>query len=179
MKRLLYALPVLIFGTLAYFLFDALGNPPPQELPSVLINKPVPDVTLPPLDAGTEGFSSADFAKGSVTIVNVFSSTCIPCRVEAPYIAQLATLPGVSVFGFVWKDTATNARAFLDELGNPFTRIGLDTEGRAGMEWGIYGWPETFIIDGNGVVRAHFFAITEDNLKSAVLPAIEKARANM
>jgi cytochrome c biogenesis protein CcmG/thiol:disulfide interchange protein DsbE len=179
MKRLVYALPVLAFGLLAFFLFRSLWAPPPQVLPSALIDKPVPDRTLPPLDAATKGFGPKDFTKGKVIIVNVFSSTCVPCRLEAPMLDELAKRPGITLYGFVWKDKAADARQFLNEVGNPFSRIGLDTEGSAGLEWGVYGWPETYVVDGRGIIRFKYDAgpLTPEIVDKLLLPAVEKARA--
>ena len=179
MKRLVYALPVLAFGLLAFFLFRSLWEPPPDVLPSALIDKPVPDRTLPPLDAQTQGFGPKDFTKGKVIIVNVFSSTCVPCRLEAPVLDELAKRPGITLYGFVWKDKAAAARQFLNEVGNPFSRIGIDTEGSAGLEWGVYGWPETYVVDGRGIIRFKYDAgpLTPEIVDKLLLPAVEKARA--
>jgi cytochrome c biogenesis protein CcmG/thiol:disulfide interchange protein DsbE len=182
MKRLLYALPVLIFGVLAYFLFNSLMGPPPTTLPSVFINKPAPKTELPPLDAEAQGFGSVDLAKGQVTVVNFFASNCPPCIVEAPELETLARHGGFALYGIATKyggasqNIARDARAFLVEYGNPFSRIGVDPDGRVAIEWGVYGAPETFIIDGKGVIREKFVgAITAKD----VLAAIEKARLNM
>jgi cytochrome c biogenesis protein CcmG/thiol:disulfide interchange protein DsbE len=178
MNRLLYALPVLAFGLLAFFLFRSLWAPPPSALPSALIDKPVPARALPALDAQTQGFGPKDFTTGKVVIVNVFSSTCAPCRLEAPVLDQLAKMPGITIFGFVWKDRADQARAFLNEVGNPFTRIGQDSDGEAGMEWGVYGWPETYVVDGRGIIRFKYVgALTDQVVARQLLPAVEKARA--
>ena len=176
MTRLIYVLPVIAFAALALFLFKGLHAPPPGDLPSVLINKPAPSLTLPALDAATKGFGLADLAGGRVTVVNVFASWCVPCRAEAPQLAQLAKARGVQLFGMVWKDTRQKARTFLDDVGDPFARIGYDGEGRAGIEWGVYGVPETFIVDRHGVIRERLVGpITPDNLVMDLLPAIAGA----
>lgn len=178
MKRLVYALPVLAFGLLAFFLFRSLWAPPPNVLPSALIDKPVPDRTLPPLDAQTQGFGPKDFKKGKVIVVNVFSSTCVPCRLEAPVLDELAKRPGITLYGFVWKDKAPDARQFLNEVGNPFSRIGQDTDGAAGLQWGVYGWPETYVVDGRGIIRFKYVgALTPEIVDKLLLPAMEQARA--
>jgi cytochrome c biogenesis protein CcmG, thiol:disulfide interchange protein DsbE len=175
-KRLLYLLPVVAFVGLAIFLFESLRAPPPGELPSVLIDKPAPALALPALDTATLGFDRAQLATGRVTVVNVFASWCVPCRAEAPQLAQLGQARGVQLFGLVWKDTPQRARAFLKDVGNPYARIGYDGDGHAGIEWGVYGVPETFIIDGHGVVRERFVGpITPDSLVLDVLPAIASA----
>jgi len=178
MKRLIYAVPVLGFVVLAFFMFRSLFVVSPiLKIPSPLIDKPVPQLTLPALDAQTQGFGPADFAGGKVIVVNVFSSTCVPCRLEAPVLDQLATRPGMTIFGFVWEDKPDSARKFLDEVGNPFSRIGLDADGRIGHEWGIYGWPETYVVDGKGIIRFKFIGqLTDQVVSEQLMPAIEKAK---
>ncbi|HSZ74756.1 MAG TPA: DsbE family thiol:disulfide interchange protein [Rhizomicrobium sp.] len=178
MKRLVYVLPLLAFLGLAYLLFDALIKPrAPDELPSALIGKPAPTIVLLPLDAATSSFGPKDLASGHVTVMNVFASWCEPCRAEAPMLQALGRMKGFSLYGFVYRDTGAKARAFLDEVGNPFQRIGLDTDGRAGIEWGVYGVPETFVIDGRGIIRERIVgALTEDKLRRELFPAVEAAR---
>jgi cytochrome c biogenesis protein CcmG, thiol:disulfide interchange protein DsbE len=177
MNRLVYALPALGFAVLAFFLFKSLIMPAPNVLPSALIDKPVPQRTLAALDPQTQGFGPKDLAGGKVTVINVFSSTCVPCREEAPILNKLATLPGMTLYGFVWEDKPENARKFLDEVGNPFTRIGQDTDGSIGREWGVYGWPETYVVDGHGVIRFKYVsALTDQVVTQQLLPAIEKAK---
>jgi cytochrome c biogenesis protein CcmG/thiol:disulfide interchange protein DsbE len=180
MKRWIFALPVLAFATIAYFLFQSLAAPPPQILPSALIDKPAPHLTLPALDAATEGFGPRDLAAGHVTVVNVFASWCIPCHEEAPTLMNLAALAqpkGFQIYGMVQKDTPQNIRGFLAEAGNPFGRIGLDADGRASIEWGVYGAPETFVVDGKGIIRFKYVgALTDQIVSSQLLPAIEQAK---
>ncbi|HEX4301214.1 MAG TPA: DsbE family thiol:disulfide interchange protein [Rhizomicrobium sp.] len=176
MKRLFYILPVLVFLGLAIFLLRSLKGPPPAEIPSVLVDHPAPRLTLPPLDTRTQGLRPADLAQpGRVTLVNIFASWCIPCREEAPQLAQLARARGVRLIGIAYKDKPEAARAFLDEVGNPFERVALDADGRAGIEWGTSGVPETFVIDGHGIVRARFGPLSADNLVLELLPAIASA----
>ncbi|MEI9997112.1 MAG: DsbE family thiol:disulfide interchange protein [Rhizomicrobium sp.] len=176
MKRLFYILPVLAFLGLAWFLHASLRPPAAAAMQSALVGKPVPALALPPLDAHTLGFGRSDLAaKGRVTIVNVFASWCIPCREEAPQLAQLARARGVRLIGIAYKDTPQAARAFLDEYGDPYERIGLDAAGAAGIEWGISGVPESFVVDSHGVVRGRFGPLTPDGLILDVLPAIAAA----
>lgn len=178
MKRLTYILPAIAFLGLAWFLFSSLKGPPAAEIPSVLVDRHVPALSLPALDGRAPGFGPADLAqKGRVTLVNVFASWCVPCREEAPQLAQLARARGVRLIGIVYKDKPAAARAFLDEYGNPFERIGLDADGRAGIEWGISGVPETFVVDGHGVIRGRFGPLSPDNLVIDMLPAIASAAA--
>lgn len=176
MKRLVYLIPVVAFAALAFVLFKSLIAPPPGELPSMLLNQPAPRDVLPAL-AGSQGFTPADFATGHVTVLNMFASWCVPCRAEAPGLAVIKGMKGVSLYGIAWKDSAKNAQGFLAQVGNPYSRIDLDTDGRAGIDWGITGVPETFVIDGTGVVRLRYAGpLVGDALTAIVLPAIERAR---
>jgi cytochrome c biogenesis protein CcmG, thiol:disulfide interchange protein DsbE len=175
-KRLVYILPVIAFVALAAFLFKGLRGSPPESLPSMLIGKPAPGLTLPGLDAASEGFGPKDLNAGRVTVVNVFASWCVPCRTEAPQLAQLGQARGVQLFGLAWKDTQQKARAFLADVGDPYAKIGFDGDGRAGIEWGVYGVPETYVIDRHGVIRERFVGpITPDSLVLDILPAIAAA----
>ena len=177
MRRLPYILPVVIFAALVIGFALSLHGPAPDELPSMLVDKPAPMISLPPLDANVQAFAPGDLKAGHVTVLNVFASWCIPCRVEGPGLAQVAALKGVALYGMVYKDTPEKARAFLADLGNPYQRIDLDQDGRAGIEWGVYGVPETFVIDGKGIVRLRYPGpLVGDALTKIVLPAIEKAR---
>ena len=179
MNRLVFLIPIALFAALAFVLFDSLIAPPPQELPSVLIDKPAPRLVLPALDAQTESFAAANLAAGHVTVLNVFASWCIPCRAEAAVLPRLAHLRGGELYGMVYKDTPEKARRFLDEVGNPFVRIALDESGRAGIEWGVYGVPETFVIDAKGIIRLRFAGpLTSDIIDREILPAIEAARGH-
>jgi len=178
-KRLLYVLPVVAFAAMAFFLFRVLLNPAPQALPSALVDKPAPTVEVPPLDGAAAGFGPRQLKAGHVSVVNVWASWCAPCRSEAPILAELAKDKDIALYGLVQKDAPVKARAFLHEVGNPFSRIGLDADGRTSIEWGVYGVPETFVVDGKGIVRARLVGeITEDRLKDELLPAIAAAREN-
>ena len=177
MRQALYLLPVILFLALAAMLYRGLVTPAPEALPSALIDKPAPALALPALDAATRGFGPEDLKAGHVTVVNVWASWCVPCRTEAPELEALAKQKGFALYGLVYKDTPEKARGFLDEVGNPFSRIGLDRDGRAGIEWGIYGVPETFIVDGKGIVRERIVGpLSDDALTNQVLPAIAEAR---
>lgn len=180
MKRLFYLVPVLGFAVLAFFLFHGLTEPAPDLLPSALLNKPAPRLVLPALDAATKGFGPAQLAAGHVSVVNVFASWCLPCRDEAPVLARLARLApgqGFALYGLVQKDTPQKVRAFLSQAGNPFSRIALDANGRASIDWGVYGVPETFVVDGNGIIRLRYVgALTQKALTGQILPAIASAR---
>ncbi|KKB84678.1 hypothetical protein VW29_09815 [Devosia limi DSM 17137] len=148
---LLAGLPLLaLLGLVGVFAFT-LRNPS-TDLPSVLVNKPAPEFSLPPLvRSGVPGLGRSDLI-GQISVVNVFASWCIPCRDEHPLLVELKERTGVRLFGLNLKDEEENAGAFLDELGNPYDAIGADTNGRASIEWGVYGVPETFLVRGDGVV---------------------------
>jgi cytochrome c biogenesis protein CcmG/thiol:disulfide interchange protein DsbE len=150
----------------------------PGLVRSVLIGKPAPAFTLAAPDGiATTGFDSAAL-KGEVTVVNVFASWCIPCRDEHPLLVTLKERSGAKLYGINQKDQPQNAKAFLDELGNPYDAIGADTNGRVSIDWGVYGVPETFVIDATGTITyKHIGPMTLQSLESEVLPAIEAAKA--
>lgn len=183
-RRLLIALPVIAFGALAILFYTQLfSGRDPATIPSALIGKPAPDLTLPPLDALTRdgaqipGFSRADLAAGEVTVVNMWASWCAPCRVEHPVLMSLSG-EGVRMFGLNYKDNPENARRFLGGLGNPFEKVGVDAAGRAAIEWGVYGVPETFVVDGKGrVAFKHVGPITDQAGLTRLKSEIEKAKA--
>ncbi len=178
MKRLFYILPVLGFFALAAFLYASLKPPPPAAMRSALIGKPAPATTLPALTPGQPGLVPADLsARDRVTVVNVFASWCIPCREEAPALQQLARARGVRLIGIAYKDKPEAVRNFLAAYGNPFEEIALDADGRAGIDWGISGVPESFVIDKHGIVRGHFGPLSQDGLVDDMLPAILGAAA--
>ena len=178
MKRLVYALPVAGFLVLAFFLFRSLVLPPPSVLPSALIDKPAPAITIAAMDDATPGFTSADLKSGHVTIVNFFSSWCVPCRMENLQLMVLSKMPGMHVYGVDYEERQEGTgRAFLNEMGNPFSHIVADPQGDEGREWGVYGVPETYVVDGNGIVRFKLVGeLTAQAMKNQLLPAIEKAK---
>lgn len=149
----------------------------PSLVRSVLIDKPAPQFNLPAVDGlGVAGFDTAAL-KGEVTVVNVFASWCIPCRDEHPLLIELKEKSGARLFGINQKDAPENARAFLGELGNPYDAIGADGNGRVSIDWGVYGVPETFVVNADGIITfKHVGPISPETLASEVLPAIEKAR---
>ncbi len=175
MKRLALALAPLVVLAGLVTLFWANIDRDPNEVPSVLLNKPVPDFSLPPVEGlDTPGLDSAAL-KGQVSVVNVFASWCVPCRAEHPFLMELSKT-GIPIFGINQKDVAENARAFLAGLGNPYARIGADISGRVSIDWGVYGVPESFVVNANGVITyKHTGPITEKSLRQSVLPAIEAA----
>lgn len=176
MRRILYVLPFVAFAVLAVIFYRNLGGPAPDVLPSAMIGKGVPARTLPPLDAKTQGFGRTELM-GHVTVVNIWASWCVPCRQEAPALAELAADKSIALYGFVYKDKPAAARSFLEELGNPFARIGLDADGGIAIDWGVYGVPETYVIDAKGIIRERYVGpLSADALANVIQPAIRRAR---
>jgi cytochrome c biogenesis protein CcmG, thiol:disulfide interchange protein DsbE len=177
--KLVYLLPLGFFLALALIFLLRLGSGTnPDVIPSALVGQPAPEFALPPLEgSGLPGLARADL-DGQVTIVNVFASWCGPCRVEHPQIAALAEDARIRVVGINYKDQPANALRFLDELGNPYAAIGLDDRGRAAIDWGVYGVPETFVVDRAGIIRFKFIGpVTPEALEQTLMPAIEAALA--
>ena len=178
MTRWLYAVPVAAFLVLAFFLFHSLFGRPPDLLPSALIDKPAPEINLAAIDSATPAFTRVDLASGHVTVVNFFASWCVPCRMESAQLMTLSKTPGIILYGVDYEERQTGAgRAFLDQQGNPFSRIVADTHGTTGINWGVYGVPETYVVDGKGVVRFKLVGqLTASAMRDQLLPEIEKAR---
>ena len=177
LRILLFVLPLmLLVGLVAIFAVSL--DRDPGLVRSVLIDKPAPPTVLPALEgSGVPGLDPAAL-KGQVTVVNVFASWCIPCRAEHPMLEALKAETGVKLVGINQKDATENAMAFLTELGNPYDAIGVDADGRASIDWGVYGVPETFVVNAEGIVTyKHIGPIRAQSLEAEVLPAIEKARA--
>ena len=179
MNRWITIIPIAAFAVLAFFLFRSLWSPTDDAIPSVLINKPAPRLVLPALDAQSAAFTPADLSAGHVSVVNVFASWCAPCRLEAVQLNSLSKVPGIAVYGLAQKDKPEATRAFLDEVGYPLARIARDDDGRASIEWGVYGVPETFVVDGKGIIRLKFVGqLTEAVLDEQIIAAIKAAQAN-
>jgi len=171
-RRLLYILPVVVFIGLAAAFYIGLGQDP-RLVPSALIGKPVPKFTLPPLLQGKAGLASSDL-EGKVRLVNVFASWCVPCRAEHPLLMRLAK-EGVELDGINYKDKAEDATAWLDNLGDPYARIGADRAGTVAIDWGVYGVPETFVIDRHGTIRyKQVGPLSMDVIEGTLLPLITK-----
>jgi cytochrome c biogenesis protein CcmG/thiol:disulfide interchange protein DsbE len=182
-RRLVVFLPLAVFLALATLFFFRLGAGDVSRIPSALIGHPAPDTNLPPV-VGLErdgqpvpGLSTADF-KGSVTLLNVWASWCVPCHDEAPLLVKLASDWRIRVVGINYKDQPDNARRFLGRYGNPFAASGADTNGRAAIEWGVYGVPETFIVGRDGRIAYKLVGpITPENIEGVLKPEIDKALA--
>jgi cytochrome c biogenesis protein CcmG/thiol:disulfide interchange protein DsbE len=182
-RRLIVLLPLVCFLALAALFLFRLGAGDPSKLPSALIGRPVPDTPLPPVaglvrnGAPVPGITNADF-KGAVSLVNVWASWCVPCHDEAPLLMRLADDKRIRIIGINHKDQPENARRFLGRYGNPFVANGTDGSGRAAIEWGVYGVPETFVVGRDARIAYKLIGpITPDNMEKALAPAIEKALA--
>jgi cytochrome c biogenesis protein CcmG/thiol:disulfide interchange protein DsbE len=177
--------PLAIFCILAAIFAFALRTGDPSKLPSALIGKPAPGVELAPVEGLTESgrpvpaFSVADLAQGRVSVVNFWASWCLPCVQEHPLLVALKEKTGVPLYGVNYKDQAPSARRFLGRYGNPFTAVGADSNGRAAIEWGVYGMPETFVVDGKGaIVYKHVGPISPEALETKIIPAIRSAETH-
>lgn len=172
MRRLAFILPVVAFAVMAVYFAVGL-NHDPKIVPSALIDKPVPAFDLPPIDGyGSPGLSDAAL-KGRVSVVNVFASWCVPCRAEHPLIQSLADLKIAAVYGLNYKDDPAAARKWLADLGDPYAAIGADPSGRVGIDWGVYGVPETFIVDRDGKIRyKRVGPVTPQVMQDVMVPMI-------
>ena len=176
-RRLRYLLPVFVFVALAAALGVQLLTGDPNKVPSALIDKPVPEFALPPVQGFEEagGFATTDLGQGNVALVNVFASWCGPCRVEHPLLMALAEAGTVPLYGINYKDKPADAERWLGRLGNPYTLMGADLDGRTAIDWGVYGVPETFVVDGVGRIRhRHVGVLSQYDLDETVLPLIEE-----
>lgn len=168
--------PVVIFAGFGATFYWGLFNGD-ERLPSTLIGRPVPEFTLPPIEGRADGLASADLS-GEVSIVNVWASWCVPCRVEMPLLVELAATDRVTIHGINYKDDPEAALAFLAELGDPYTRIGADRNGRVAIDWGVYGLPETFVIDAEGrIAYKHVGPFDRQMLDEDILPVVRRLQA--
>lgn len=177
MRYLLFALPLIALVALVA-IFASTIDRDPSLVRSVLIDKPAPAFAMAEVpELGVPGFDTAAL-KGGVTVVNVFASWCIPCRDEHPLLVTLKDLTGVRLFGINQSDAPENARAFLAELGNPYDAVGTDRDRRVSIDWGVYGVPETFVVNAEGIITfKHVGPLTPKSVENELLPAIEAARS--
>jgi cytochrome c biogenesis protein CcmG/thiol:disulfide interchange protein DsbE len=182
-RKLLVALPLILFLALAALFLYRLGAGDPSRIPSALIGREAPQTNLPAvaglIQSGQPipGINAADF-KNNVTLVNVWASWCVPCHDEVPQLEELAKDKRIRLVGINYKDQPDNARRFIGRYGNPFAAVGSDPNGRAAIEWGVYGVPETFVVGRDGRIAHKLVGpITDQNLKAVLMPAIENALA--
>jgi len=176
-------IPLLVFAALAgLFVKQLIEGGDPSLVPSPLIGRPIPEFNLPPVtgidgpDGPLPGLSSADLRTGKVTLVNVWASWCVPCREEHTWLMEMAKTRGVRLVSINYKDDPENARRFLGTLGVPFSAIGADINGRVAINWGVYGVPESFVVDGKGYIRfKQIGPIVTEQAMNSVLAEINKA----
>lgn len=180
-RLILALLPLLAFAALAGVFWKMLSpDRDPSTLPSVLIGKSAPDIELPPLaELSSEGVPVPGIPlngfAGKVSVVNFWASWCQPCRLEHPLIIELARNDQIQIIGINYKDKPDRAKKFITELGNPYDLIGVDSTGRAAIEWGVYGMPETFLVDRSGtIVFKHTGPLTPEVFRDEVLPMIAR-----
>ena len=170
-----FIIPVLVLAALIAVLVVGLRRDP-SYVPSPLIGRPAPEFTLPRLDDPTRNIARADLL-GDVSLVNVWATWCVGCRQEHPFLVQLARTGGVRIFGLNWKDDPALAKQWLAELGDPYTSVAVDQDGRVAIDWGVYGAPETFLLDASGtIIYKHIAPLTQAVWDSEFVPRIRKAR---
>lgn len=176
-RKSMFLLPAALFAAILAAFALGLGHDP-HLLPSALIDRPAPDFALPALYEGADGLARKDL-RGQVTLVNFFASWCAPCREEQPELLALAHQPGLTLDGIAYKDKPEESRRFLDRLGNPYAHVGVDRDGTTAIDFGVYGVPETYVIDTAGRIRyRHVGPLTPEDVKQKILPAIERITAS-
>ncbi|MCK5747896.1 MAG: DsbE family thiol:disulfide interchange protein [Oricola sp.] len=175
MRRIVFIFPILVFAIIGAFFAYGLTRDP-SNIPSQLIDRPLPSFDLPGVEGLPEGLSTDDL-KGEVALLNVFASWCVSCHIEHPILMELAKSEAVSIYGLNWKDKPGDGKAWLDRYGNPYARVGDDREGRVAIDLGVTGAPETFVIDREGRVRFKVTGpITEQYWIQTLQPLIEELR---
>lgn len=174
-SRLLFVVPAVVFVGVM-LAFGVSLNRDPSRVPSALIGKPVPAFNLAPVEGRTLGLSTADLT-GDVSLVNVFASWCVPCREEHPLLMRMKEQGLVPIHGLNYKDKPDDAARWLDGMGDPYTRTGADLDGRVAIDWGVYGVPETFVVDRRGlIVFKQIGPLSPQILEGTVLPLVAKLR---
>jgi len=175
-RYLRYMVPLAIFALLVAFLYRGLSLDP-KLVPSPLVGKPIPKFTLTRLDNPAASISDADF-RGKVTLLNVWATWCVSCRQEHETLVQLAKTGQVDIYGLNYKDNREDARQWLTRYGNPYVANAFDSDGRVGIDWGVYGAPETFIIDREGIIRhKHIGPLTIEIINDEILPLVAKLKS--
>ena len=174
-RHLLFLLPLLTLALMAgFFAWSLLAGRDPAAIGSVLVGRPAPHLDLPALRAGDPPLTDALLKSGKPVLVNFFASWCAPCLAEHPLFTRLGEREGATIIGIAWKNKREEAAAWLKRLGDPFKVAGLDLDGKAGLDWGLSGVPETYAIDGQGIVRMHFRGpITERDLNETIIPFLK------
>ena len=180
-RRWLVALPLIVFVVVAALFMLRLHGGDPSKIPSALIGRPAPQTALPALEGLVNngvpipGLDPAAF-KGKVSVVNIWASWCVPCHDEAPLLTALAKDKRLQIVGINYKDSPDNARRFLGRYGNPFSMVGVDGNGRASIEWGVYGVPETFVVGREGTIVYKLVGpVTPANFDTVLRAEIDKA----
>ena len=169
-----YLTPLVLFLALAALLYKGLALNP-REVPSPLIGKPAPEFSLPELKDTSRQLSQSDFL-GKVSLLNVWATWCVSCRAEHPLLMQLAR-QGVTIYGLDYKDSREDAKRWLQRFGDPYVANAFDADGRVGIDWGVYGTPETFVIDQRGIIRhKHIGPLTEEAIQREILPLIQQLK---
>jgi cytochrome c biogenesis protein CcmG/thiol:disulfide interchange protein DsbE len=178
MRRLIYLLPALLFLVLAgYFAWALRPGYDPQELPSAMIGKEAPAFDLAALQGDTK--LSRNGLQGQPVVVNFFASWCVPCRIEHPLLMRLSREDHVPLYGIAYKDKPEDSAKLLAQMGDPYRRIGLDRDGRTGLDFGVYGVPETYVIDKTGTIRKRFVGpLTAEQIDQELLPLLKRLSAS-
>lgn len=174
-RRLLFLLPLLTLALMAgFFAWSLLAGRDPASIGSVMVGRPAPKLDVLALHPGDPPITDALLKSGKPVLVNFFASWCTPCLAEHPLFTGLKEREGAVIIGIAWKNKREDALAWLKRLGDPFQAAGLDLDGKAGLDWGLSGVPETYAIDGNGIVRLHFRGpLTERDLNESVIPFLK------
>ena len=174
-RRLLFLLPLLTLALMAgFFAWSLLAGRDPAAIGSVLVGRPAPRLDLPALRAGDPPLTDALLKSGKPVLVNFFASWCAPCLAEHPLFTRLKERDGAAIIGVAWKDKPEATRAWLARLGDPVSQLLFDQDGKTALDWGLSGVPETYLIDGKGIVRLHFRGpITEQDLTQRILPLLK------
>lgn len=174
-RRLLFLLPLLTLALMTgFFAWSLLAGRDPAAIGSVMVGRPAPRLDVPALTPGELPLGDAMLRTGKPVLLNFFASWCAPCLAEHPLFMRLKDRDGATIIGVAWKNKRDDAAAWLKRLGDPFKAAGLDLDGKTGLDWGLSGVPETYAIDGNGIVRLHFRGpITERDLNDSILPFLK------
>ena len=177
-RRLLFLLPLATLALMAgFFAWSLLAGRDPASIGSVLVGRPAPRLEARALREGEPPLTDALLKAGKPVIVNFFASWCTPCLAEHPLFTRLAERDGAAIIGIAWKNKPEEARAWLKRLGDPYKFAGADLEGRTGLDWGLSGVPETYLVDGQGIVRRHFRGpITERDVNETIIPFLKGAK---